>query len=433
MDFKESEIVELKETVTGDVKKEIISFANSTGGTLYIGVADNGDVVGVLNPEAMMQQIINMVRDSIKPDVTMFLRHGIKDINGKKIIAVEIQRGTERPYYLAQKGLRPEGVFVRQGASSVPATDTAIRRMIKDTDGDNFENMRSLEQSLTFEVTNREFQERKIELGLPQMKTLGIMNEDGIYTNLGQLLSDQCNHTVKAAVFEASDQSIFRDRREFSGSLFQQLNEIYGYIDIRNQTRATFDKLRRIDSRDYPEVAVREALLNSIVHRDYSFSASGLIGIYPDRIEFTTIGGLLTGVSLDDIMLGLSVCRNPKLANVFYRLELIEAYGTGMRKIMKSYEGSRHKPIIETTSNAFKIVLPNLNENYFKERQPLIRNMEEEVLEFAKNKGAISRKDVEQITELKQTAAGSLLRNLVEQNLLVREGQGKNTEYVVKR
>ena len=191
--------------------------------------------------------------------------------------------------------------------------------------------------------------------------------------------------------------------------------------------------MRRIDSRDYPEVAVREALLNSIVHRDYSFSASGLIGIYPDRIEFTTIGGLLTGVSLDDIMLGLSVCRNPKLANVFYRLELIEAYGTGMRKIMKSYEGSRHKPIIETTSNAFKIVLPNLNENYFKERQPLIRNMEEEVLEFAKNKGAISRKDVEQITELKQTAAGSLLRNLVEQNLLVREGQGKNTEYVVKR
>ena len=191
MDFKESEIVELKETVTGDVKKEIISFANSTGGTLYIGVADNGDVVGVLNPEAMMQQIINMVRDSIKPDVTMFLRHGIKDINGKKIFAVEIQRGTERPYYLAQKGLRPEGVFVRQGASSVPATDTAIRRMIKDTDGDNFENMRSLEQSLTFEVTNREFQERKIALGLPQMKTLGIMNEDGIYTNLGQLLSDQ--------------------------------------------------------------------------------------------------------------------------------------------------------------------------------------------------------------------------------------------------
>ncbi len=433
MDFKESEIVELKETVTDDVKKEIIAFANSTGGTLYIGVGDNGDIVGVLNPEAVTQQIINMVRDSIKPDITMFLRYDIKDINRKKIIAVEIQRGTERPYYLAKKGLRSAGVFVRQGASSVPATDNAIRHMIKDTDGDNFENMRSLEQSLTFEVTNREFQERKIELGLPQMKTLGIMNEDGIYTNLGQLLSDQCNHTVKAAVFDESDQSIFRDRREFSGSLFQQLNEIYGYIDIRNQTRATFDKLRRIDSRDYPEVAVREALLNSIVHRDYSFSASGLIGIYPDRIEFTTIGGLLTGVSLDDIMLGLSVCRNPKLANVFYRLELIEAYGTGMRKIMKSYEGSRHKPIIETTSNAFKIVLPNLNENYFKERQPLIRNMEEEVLEFAKNKGAISRKDVEQITELKQTAAGSLLRNLVEQNLLVREGQGKNTEYVVKR
>jgi ATP-dependent DNA helicase RecG len=141
----------------------------------------------------------------------------------------------------------------------------------------------------------------------------------------------------------------------------------------------------------------------------------------------------LTGVSLDDIMLGLSVCRNPKLAEVFYRLELIEACGTGMRKIMKAYEGGAHKPIIETTSNAFKIVLPNLNEKHFQENQPQRRSMEEEVLEFARNKGAVSRKDVEQITELKQTAAGSLLRNLVEQNLLVREGQGKNTEYVVKR
>ncbi len=429
MDFKENETVELKEIVTDDVKKEIIAFANSAGGTLYIGIADNGGIVGILNPEAVTQQIVNMVRDSIKPDITMFLRYEIKDASGKKIVAVEVQRGTERPYYLAQKGLRSEGVYVRQGASSVPATDTAIRRMIKETDGDNFENMRSLEQTLTFEAAGREFAERKMELGVPQMKTLGILNGDGIYTNLGQLLSDQCVHTVKAAVFEASDQSVFRDRREFSGSLLQQLNEIYEYIDRRNQTRATFHKLRRIDKRDYPEVAVREALLNSLVHRDYSFSASGLIGIYADRIEFTTIGGLLTGVSLDDIMLGLSVCRNPKLANTFYRLELIEAYGTGMRKIMKSYEGSPQKPVIETTSNAFKIILPNLNERSFGKGQPRGGRLEEEVLELAKSKGAITRKDVEQVTELRQTAAGRLLRSLVEQNLLVQEGQGKNTEY----
>ncbi|MEE0637656.1 MAG: hypothetical protein UCH99_11050, partial [Adlercreutzia sp.] len=115
-----------------------------------------------------------------------------------------------------------------------------------------------------------------------------------LYTNLGLLLSDQCPHTVKAAVFEGADQSVFKDRREFSGSLMRQLGEAYDYIDFHNQTHATFQKLLRVDTRDYPEVAVREALLNSLVHRDYSFRASTLISVYDDRIEFVSVGGCLT-------------------------------------------------------------------------------------------------------------------------------------------
>ena len=292
MTFQESETIELKEIVVEDIKKEIIAFANSAGGTLYVGVADDGSIVGVDSPDTVTQQISNMVRDSIKPDVTMFVRYDTKVVDRKQIVAVEIQRGTERPYYLAKKGLRPEGVYVRQGTSSVPATTTAIRRMIKDTDGDSFEAMRSLEQNLTFQAAAKEFEARNIAFGVPQMQTLGLLSTDGIYTNLGLLLSEQCTHTVKAAVFEGTDQNIFRDRQEFTGSLLQQMSEVYEYIDRRNQVRSTFDKLRRIDTRDYPEVAIREALLNSLVHRDYSFSASTLISVYDDRIEFTSIGGL---------------------------------------------------------------------------------------------------------------------------------------------
>ena len=98
--------------------------------------------------------------------------------------------------------------------------------------------------------------------------------------------------------------------------------------------------MKRIDIRDYPEVAIREALLNLIVHCEYSYSASSFIRMYTDRIEFTSIGGLLKGITLEDIRLGISVCRNPKLANIFYRLELIEAYGTGIQKIIDSYSES---------------------------------------------------------------------------------------------
>lgn len=104
------------------------------------------------------------------------------------------------------------------------------------------------------------------------------------------------------------------------------MEDLYAYLDLRNRTKTTFDGLYRTDKKDYPEDALREALLNSIVHRDYSFSASTLINVYSDRIEFVSIDGLPEGIEIDDIMLGLSVCRNPKLAAIFYRLEQIEAY-----------------------------------------------------------------------------------------------------------
>ncbi len=346
MIFQESETVELKAIVVEDIKKEIIAFANCEGGKLYIGVLDDGTVTGLDNPDETSLQISNMVRDAIKPDLTMFLHYETITVDEKKIVAVDIQQGTERPYYIAKKGLRPEGVYIRQDYSSVPATNTAIRRMIKETDGDHFEEMRSLEQKLTFESAKKIFAERNVKFGFTQMKTLGMATQDGVYTNLGLLLSDQCVHTIKAAVFQGITQSEFKDRKEFSGSLFRQMNEAYDFIDFRNQTHSTFDKLYRIDRRDYPETAVREALMNLLVHREYSFRASTFISLYSDRLEFISIGGLVNGVSLKDVTMGISVCRNAKLAKIFYRLELIEAYGTGIIKIMEAYEGNGVTPQI---------------------------------------------------------------------------------------
>ncbi len=433
MIYQESETVELKSVIVDDIKKVIIAFANCEGGKLYIGVQDDGTVVGLDDSDRVALQVSNMVRDAIKPDLTMFLHHETLNENGKQIVAIDVQQGTERPYYIAKKGLRPEGVFVRQGYSSVPATNTAIRRMIKETDGDYFEEMRSLEQDLTFEAAKQEFSERNILFGEAQMKTMGIMTHDGVYTNLGLLLSDQCEHTIKAAVFQGTTQNEFKDRKEFSGSLFRQMREAFDYIDFRNQIHSSFQKLRRIDQRDYPETAVREALLNLLVHREYSFRASTFISLYTDRIEFISIGGLVSGVTLKDVMMGISVCRNVKLANVFYRLELIEAYGTGMLKIMEAYAGTGKKPIIETSDNAFKIILPNLNIHAEQEKQDadLQGNSVEEdaVIVLAKEQTIFTRKDVERVLGISQTACGRLLKRMIEKGQIVQEGRGRNTHY----
>ena len=117
--FQESETVEFKEVVVDDIKKEIIAFANCDGGKLYIGIRDDGTVAGLDHPDSVSLRISNMVRDAIKPDVTMFLHYKTIKEDGKEIVEVDIQRGTDRPYYLAKKGMRPEGVYVRQGYSSV--------------------------------------------------------------------------------------------------------------------------------------------------------------------------------------------------------------------------------------------------------------------------------------------------------------------------
>ena len=433
MIFRESETVELKAIVTENIKKEIIAFANCEGGKLYVGVADNGEVVGLSNPDDIALQISNMVRDAIRPDLSMFLHYETLEFGGKRIIAVDIQRGTGRPYYIANKGLRPEGVYVRQGFSSVPATDTVIRRMIKETDGDCFEDMRSMEQNLTFEAAEKEFSSRNVPFESVQRKTLGIMSQDDVYTNLGQLLSDQCVHTVKVAAFQGMDQSIFKDRKEFTGSLFKQMADTYDYIDFHNQTGSIFEGLHRIDTRDYPEVAIKEALLNSFVHREYLFRASSFISIYTDRIEFTSIGGLVPGITLNDVMMGVSVCRNVKLANVFYRLELIEAYGTGMQKIMNAYKGSGVTPKIETSDNAFKIILPNLNtRNEMKSEGKVIDYLDEnekKIIELARTQGSITRREVEKLLNISQTTSGRLLKRMLENGLIVQKGKGKNTQY----
>ena len=434
----ENKTTEFKREYTDDLKYAVVAFANTDGGKVYIGINDDGSVQGVKDTDGTMLRITNMIRDVVCPDVTMFTECAVEEIDGQPVIVVNVQRGTARPYYLSGKGVRPEGVYIRQGASSVPASETVILNMIKETSGDCYEDARSINQQLTFEKADAFFAGRKVSFGDQQKRTLNIIGADGTYTNLGMLLSDQCVHTIKLAVFEGSKKTVFRDRKELTGSLLTQLENAYSYIDQFNRTRAEFEGLDRIDKRDYPAEALREALLNAITHRDYSFSGSTLISIFDDRIEFVTIGGLVRGLSFNDIMLGVSALRNQKLANVFYRLYLIEAYGTGILKINESYSDCDVKPQFEVTDNAFKITLPNIN--YAGERKELptapVRigrksDRKEIVLQLAEKQGSITRKEVEAELRISQASAILLLREMVESGLLIKEGTGNRCKYRV--
>lgn len=429
--FEESDVLELKSQYTEDIKKEILAFANTNGGTILIGVGDDGQAIGVEDADDVMLRIASAARDSIKPDIMMFVQIQPELIEGKRIVRIEVQRGSARPYYLAGKGIRPEGVYVRQGSASVPTSAANILKMIKETDGEHFEEMRSVNQQLTFDRAEKDFAAMHLPFGSQQMKTLKLVNEDGMYNQLALLLSDQCQHTIKLAVFQGDNKVVFKDRLEVAGSLFQQLEEASAFLNRYNRVRAEIHGLRRIDHMDYPDVALREALLNSLIHRDYGFSGSILISIFDNRVEFVTIGGLVNGITREDMMLGVSVPRNENLANVFYRLKLIEAYGTGIPKIFDCYCDEPVQPEFLVSDNAFKLVLPNCN--FAREQVDTFTEQlsveEQKVLEALNISGQITRKEVETVIGTSQSSAVLLLKQMVEKNLIRKTGNGKNTRY----
>ena len=435
----ESERIEYKSQMIDDIYKEVIAFANTDGGVIYIGIDDKGNLTGIDNVDETYTRLTNGIRDAIAPDVTMFVRYVLQD---NKVIQIEVGEGSYKPYYLKSKGMKPNGIYVRQGASSVQASPAQIRKMIKDSDGDVFEKMRAPQQELSFEEAERTFMRYKVDFSEEKYIVLGLRNiHDDQYTNLAMLLSDQCQHTTKIAVFGDEENITFKDAKEFGGSIFKQLDDSYTYLTLCNRTAATFKGLERVELSDYPEDALREALLNALVHRDYSYSGSIIINVNDSCIEFISIGGLLPGLSANDIRNGISQPRNRKLAEIFHRLRLIESYGTGIRKIYALYKDCAVQPRIEVTTNTFKLVLPNMNASgsvaesasETVEKAPVVITPQmKTVMDYLAEYGEMTDEDMRELLNIKKTRAYLLARQMNETGLIEIIGRGAAKKYKLK-
>ena len=191
--------------------------------------------------------------------------------------------------------------------------------------------------------------------------------------------------------------------------------------------------MQRIDSYDYPPVAIREALLNAIVHRDYSLSGSTFINIYDDKIEFLSLGGLVYGLNIQAIKQGYSMSRNAKLANIFYKLRLVEAYGTGIPRIMEIYKNYVVKPQIDVTDNSFRMCFPNSNygkNNKEIKTKTVSPDIEKAVIDYIAKNGTATRREIAEELSLKSTNAYNILKVLVDQGKIVAKKKGKTIVYL---
>lgn len=448
LEDREGERIEYKLALNDNAIKTIVAFANSEGGTLYIGVDDEGTAVGLDDPDEQLLRLSSMLRDKVRPDIIMMTSCSIEEIDGAYVLVARVGRGARKPYYLAEKGLRPEGVYVRSGAASVPSSDTAILRMIKETEGDTFETEVALDQELTFDYARAQFEARGLPLGADEMRTLGMADAAGRYTNVGLLLSDQCPPFLKAARFDDDERDSFAARHEYRGCILKQLDEAYAFLDACNHFRSHVEGLRRVDFYDYPAVALREALVNSVAHRDFALSGPTLVSVMPSSVEIVSLGGLPRGIERPDLEAHISMPRNRLLASILFRLEVIEAYGTGIMRMRHSYRDMPCGVSIEVTPNAFVVRLPNRNTieegelpdarkaqdaSVFEFALVNMENGEEISLEEIFGSGMRTRQEIQDKVKMSQSGTIRMLNALVEEGVVAKVGKGKATRYHLKK
>lgn len=266
--------------------KTVVAFSNTEGGVIYIGIDDDGCIAGVEDVDATSLEVVHLLTDTIRPDVSSTVNIEQIIMDGKDVIKTTVQEGPSKPYYLRDKGLRSEGVYIRKGPSSIQASESAIQKMIKES-STPFESMVAHNQNLTFETAGRIFKDSGVEFGKNQMISMGFFNGD-LYTNLAYLVSDQCPAKIKFASYTNVFKTEFLSRKKIGGSILSQLEEAMSYIEPYNLVQSKIEKMKRVDSRPYPEYVLRESLINAIVHRDYSSSADTLISVFRDNITITS-------------------------------------------------------------------------------------------------------------------------------------------------
>ena len=227
-----------------------------------------------------MEQIGNMIRDGIKPDLSGYTAIEAVPERDKTVVKVTVLRGAKRPYHLTEKGLKSTGVFIRHGVSSVPATEEMIREMLRESDGVTFDKSRCINQDLTFEYAAKYFADNHVSFNENNKRTLHLIDADGYYTNAALLLSDQCEHSIKCAVYEGNGKTKFKTRVLTGTAMLAAVATVLMYMEFPIPIMPAFIKL---DISDLPALlgtfslgpvyGVAIQLVKNLLHLPFGSSA----------------------------------------------------------------------------------------------------------------------------------------------------------------
>lgn len=414
--MKENKKLEYKQEVNDSFLKTVSAFANYEGGEIIFGISDNGEVLGLKDVDRLCLSLENKINDSIKPNPDYTI-----SVNQKNnTITLRVNSGITPPYYYRKKA------YKRNDTSTIEVDTIELNRLILRGEHLNFEELKSDNQDLTFHYLEKRLCDA-LDLKMFSddiLKTLNLYDKNNGFNKAALLLSDQNDmRGIDVARFGDSI-NIFMDRETFEGcsvleaydESIEMFEQYFSYEEVIGAERQKFYTV--------PIEAYREALANAVVHRTWDIDARIRVSMFKDRIEITSPGGLPYGLSEEEYLNGqVSIFRNPILSNVFFRLKIIETFGTGIIKIRQAYEKIDQKPQFNIFENSITVILPTKNC-----KCPVTAD-EQKIIDYLSSGRLSSSSEIANEIGFSKAKTVQLLNSLVEKRSIVSEGNGRGKKY----
>lgn len=438
--FQESNRIELKATLNDKLEKEIVAFLNNReGGILYIGIDDKGNPVKNSDLDSMQLKIADRIKNNILPSTLGLFDIATEYVDNIPITKIIVSSGLEKPYYIKSKGMSPNGWYMRLGTSTQPMSTTLIDELYAKRIHTTLRNIPSPRQDLTFAQLKIYYQERGFELNRKFANSLELLTPDGQYNYIAYLLADENGVSIKVAKYAGSTKVDLVENEEYGYcSLIKAANHVLEKMKIENVTKVKVTSTKRIEKNLVESVPLREALINAVVHNDFSREIPPVFEVFSDRIEITSYGGLIPGQSKEDFFSCSSMPRNRELMRVFKDLGLVEQLGSGMSRILQSYDRS----IFEISDHFIKAIFPfSLSAN-----DEIVANGDnngdisgdnqsdrDKVLLLLKEEPDITAKKMSEQTGLSTRKISRIIRELRESEMIIRIGSSRKGYWEINK
>ena len=431
----ETNRIEFKEKLTDkiDLEEEIVAFLNyREGGMIYIGINKNGVPVGVNDIDNDMLKIKDRIRNNILPSPMGLFEVSAESIDGIRVIRIFVASGSEKPYYKAKYGMTPKGCFIRVGTAAEPMTTQMIEDLFAHRVRNSLRNIKSPRQDLTFSQLRIYYEEMKHPLNENYLKNLELLTEDGALNYVAYLLADENGNSIKVAKYADKDRINLISNNEYGYcSLITATRRVLEKLKVENEVSTQLTYMQRIDTPLWNDQAIHEAVINFIVHNDYSREIPPKFEIFSDRLEITSYGRLPENMSEDEFFSGVSIPRNKELMRVFRDVELVESLGSGMPRILETYSKDCFtfmEHFIRFTVPFSRNVTDNVTDNVTEEKISL---RQKKILEMMKLDIRVSSSEMAEKLSVTQRTIKRDIESLKQNNLVKRMGNERTGYWVV--